>query len=152
MATKRCRKLEVAWKRCPIVVEGYPSNLKATRLKNLSILTQIRRFRAVTPVWIHQWLRNYAKSLKKHRRCALLSFWVIHQVSRSHGLKNQRFESSLSKITRPVAAIKSLKFALFFWKYFNFWVSWEKQCSVCETTSACRLLPMLISEVRCHVQ
>ena len=35
---------------------------------------------------------------------------VIHQISRSHGLKNLRFESNLSKITRPVAAIKSLRF------------------------------------------
>ena len=33
---------------------------------------------------------------------------VIHQIWRSHGLKNRRFESNLSKITRPVAAIKSL--------------------------------------------
>ena len=40
-------------------------------------------------------------------------FRVIHQISRSHGLKNRRFESNLSKITRPVAAIKSLRFALF---------------------------------------
>ena len=28
-------------------------------------------------------------------------------------MKNQLFESNLSKITRPVAAIKSLRFALF---------------------------------------
>ena len=27
-------------------------------------LTQIGRFRTVTPVWIHQWLRNEAQSLK----------------------------------------------------------------------------------------
>ena len=33
-------------------------------LKILSILTQIRRSRTVTPVWIHQWLRNDAQSLK----------------------------------------------------------------------------------------
>ena len=33
-------------------------------------------------------------------------------MSRSHGLKNQWFESNLNKITRPVAAIKSLRFAL----------------------------------------
>ena len=38
---------------------------------------------------------------------------VTHQISTSHGLKNRRFESNLSKITRPVAAIKSLRFALF---------------------------------------
>ena len=41
-------------------------------------------------------------------------FWeVIHQISRSHGLKNLRFESNLSEITRPVAAVKPLRFALF---------------------------------------
>ena len=40
-------------------------------------------------------------------------FKVIHQISRSHELKNLRFESNLSKITRPVAAIKSLRFTLF---------------------------------------
>ena len=45
-------------------------------------------------------------SAKKNRR-----FWPKLGVSR---LKNQRFESNLSKITRPVAAIKSLRFALFF--------------------------------------
>ena len=59
MATKWCKKLEVAWKRCPIVFRGHPP------------------------------------------------------ISRSHGLKNWQFESNLSKITRPVAAIKSLRFALF---------------------------------------
>ena len=61
MATKWCTKLEVALKRCPIVFQGHPSNFKATRLKKKSSnLTQIGRFRTVTPVWIHQWLRNYA--------------------------------------------------------------------------------------------
>ena len=38
---------------------------------------------------------------------------VIHQISRSQGLINRWFESNLSKITKPVAAIKSLRFALF---------------------------------------
>ena len=45
---------------------------------------------------------------------ALLFYWVIHLISRSYRLKNQWLESNLSKITRPVAAIKSLRFALFF--------------------------------------
>ena len=36
-------------------------------------------------------------------------YGVIHQISRSHGLKNQRFESNFNKITSPVAAIKSRK-------------------------------------------
>ena len=34
-------------------------------------------------------------------------FEVIHQISRWHGLKNRRFESNLSKIITPIAAIKS---------------------------------------------
>ena len=40
------------------------ANFKVTRLKKASISTQIRRFRTVTRVCIHQWLRNYAQSLK----------------------------------------------------------------------------------------
>ena len=48
-----------------------------------------------------------------YRRGALLFSKAIHQISRSHGLKNRWFGSNLSKITRPVAAIKSLRFALF---------------------------------------
>ena len=32
MATKWWTKLEVAWKRCPIVFQGHPSNFKVTRL------------------------------------------------------------------------------------------------------------------------
>ena len=61
MATKWCTKLKVAWKRCPVVYRGHPSNFKVTRAK-----------------------------------------------------KNRRFESNLNKITRPVAAIKSHRFALLF--------------------------------------
>ena len=41
---------------------GHPSNFKVTRLKKSSILTQIGRFRTVTPDWIHQWLRNDAQT------------------------------------------------------------------------------------------
>ena len=63
MATKWYTKLEVAYKRCPIVFESHPSNFKVTWLKK-SILTEIRRFRTVTPVWINQWLWNDAQSLK----------------------------------------------------------------------------------------
>ena len=37
MATKWCTKLEVALKKCPIVFQGHPSNLKVTRLKNRQI-------------------------------------------------------------------------------------------------------------------
>ena len=64
MATKWCPKLEVALKRCPVVFQGHPSNFKVTQLLKSSNLTQIGRFRTVTQVWIHQWLRNDAQSLK----------------------------------------------------------------------------------------
>ena len=59
--------------------------------KKSSILTQIGRFRTVTPVWIHQWLWNDAQSLKQHKRGALLFLKVICQISRSHGSKHRRF-------------------------------------------------------------
>ena len=49
------------------------------------------RFRTVTPVWIHQWLWNDARSLMLLRRGALLFFKVFHQISRSYGTKNLRF-------------------------------------------------------------
>ena len=48
------------------------------------------RFRTLIPVWIHQWLRNYAQSLKQYGRGALLFFKVICQIARSHGSKNRR--------------------------------------------------------------
>ena len=91
MATKWCTKLEVALKRCPIVFQGHPSNFKVTRLSKSSNLTQIGRFRTVTPGWIHRWLWNVAQSLKQQRRDALLFSKVIHQISRSRGTKHHRF-------------------------------------------------------------
>ena len=87
-ATKWCTKLEAVLKRCPIVFQGHPSNFKVTRLYKSSNLTQIGRFRAVTLVWIHQWLRN-AQSLKRYWRGPLLFFKVIRQIARSHGFKNR---------------------------------------------------------------
>ena len=88
MAMKWCTKLEAAKKKCPIVFQGHPSNLKVTQDKKWLILTRIERFRTVTQVWIHQWIRNGAQSLMECRRGALLFFKVIHQISRSYGTKN----------------------------------------------------------------
>ena len=62
---------------------------------------------------IYWWIWNYAQRLTDYWRGALLFFEVIHQISRPHRLKNRLFESNLSKITTPVAGIKSLRFALF---------------------------------------
>ena len=44
--------------------QGQRSKVKVTEVKKLSNLTQIGVFRTVTPVWIHQWLRNDEPSLK----------------------------------------------------------------------------------------
>ena len=79
--------------------------------KNRLFLTPIERFRTVASDWIHRWIWNNTQSLMWCGRCALSFFEVIHQISRSHGLKNWWFRSNL--ITRPVAAIKSFRFALF---------------------------------------
>ena len=76
----------------------------------ISNLTQIGRFRTVTSVWIHRWLWNVAQSLKQQRRDALWFSKVIDQISRSHGTKHHRWAFP---DYRPVAAFKSLRFALF---------------------------------------
>ena len=55
--------------------------------KKIVDFAQFGRFRTVTPVWIHQWLRNDAQSLHCHRRGALLFFKVNRQIPRSHGTK-----------------------------------------------------------------
>ena len=44
MAMKCCTKLETAKERCPVVLQGHPSNFKVTRYKTSPILTQIGRF------------------------------------------------------------------------------------------------------------
>ena len=40
----------------------------------------------------------------------------LYQISRLHGQKIDDLNPILSKITRPVAAIKALRFALLYWK------------------------------------
>ena len=60
--------------------EGQRSKVKVTEVK-----TQLKRFRTVTPVWIHIWWWNDAHSLMLLIRGALLFFNVIGQISRSHG-------------------------------------------------------------------
>ena len=58
-----------------------------TAKRIIIFFTQIGCFQTVTPVWIHRWLWNDAQSLMWHRRCALLFFKGIHQISRSQGAK-----------------------------------------------------------------
>ena len=66
--------------------QGQRSKVNVTEVK-----IQLSRFRTVTPVWIHGWLRNNAQSLKYQRTGALLFFKVIRQISRSHGTKIRQF-------------------------------------------------------------
>ena len=167
MATKWCKKLAVALRRCPIVFQGHPSNFKVTwDKKKIVNFDPHWCFQTVTPVWIHWWIWNDAQSLMRCpieevpywrgallKRCpieaksfntywrgALLFFGDIHQIARSRRLKNRRFGSNLSKTTRPVAAIKSLRFALFY--YYSFvlgkttkvvFVTWYFICSYYST-------------------
>ena len=56
------------------------------------ILTQIVHFRTVTPVKIHQWLRNDVQRLKYVRRCALLFFKVIVKFQGRTGRKIADFD------------------------------------------------------------
>ena len=74
----------LSWNFLPITVhtkgQGQRSKVKVVEVK-----TQLSRFRTITPVWIHVWRWNYAKSLMMLRRGALLFFKVIRQISRSHG-------------------------------------------------------------------
>ena len=65
--------------------QGQRSKFKVTEF-----MTPFSRFRIVTPVWIHTWQWNDAKSLILLRRGALLFFKVIRQISRSHSSKNRR--------------------------------------------------------------
>ena len=90
--------------------QDHPSNFKVTRLKQLSILTQIGSLGTVTPVWIHQWLWNDAQIMKQHKRCALLFFKVNHRFSQSHGTKkitnfdpNCAFPDCNSSLNVPMA-------------------------------------------------
>ena len=55
--------------------QGQRSKVKVTE-----VTTQLNRFRTVTPVWIHQWVRNAAQSLKYHRRGALLFLAATKQL------------------------------------------------------------------------
>ena len=64
MAMKWCTKLEATYKRCSMIFLGHLSYFKVTQDKISQILTHIRAFQTVTPVWIHQWLWNDAQNSK----------------------------------------------------------------------------------------
>ena len=133
MALKWCAKLEATQNWCPIIFRGHPSITQISR----SLGTKNCQFRPewVFPARIHWWEWNDATNLIWYKRGALLFFEVIHQISRSHGLKNRQYESYLSNVIRPVAAIKSLRFVLLYfllltsriastWHYLAWYCKW----------------------------
>ena len=134
-------------------ISRHPSNFKVTRAIKSTILTRIERFKTVTPVCFHRWLWNDAQSLKGHGRDVPLFSLVICQIARTPGPKNQRFhgfESDLSKITGAVAAIKSIRFALFYITEVLLWVCF---CNGCTTTLATsHSLPIFGSETGLHFE
>ena len=86
MAKKCCTKLEVAWKRCPIVFQGHTSNFKVARLeKSLNFSRSSIKFQGHTGQNITDFEPN----------------WAFPDY-------------------RPVAAFKSLRFALFICRFLYF--------------------------------
>ena len=80
--------------------------------KKMPILTPIEPFRTVTPVWIHRWMWNDAQSLIRIDEVPYYFSRSSIQLQWHTGWK-KGFESNFSTIIRPVAAIKSIRFALF---------------------------------------
>ena len=113
MASKWCKKLDVVLTRCQIVFQGHLLNFEVTRHRKSLILTRIERFRTVTPVRIHQWIWNDAQSwccIEEVPYCSCMSF-IKYQGHT--GWKINDLNPILSKTTRLVAAIKSIRFTLF---------------------------------------
>ena len=83
--------------------------VRGQRSRSQRSWTHLLRFRTVTPVWIHIWQWNDAQSLMLLRRCTLLFFKVIRQISRSHSKKkivdfdpNWAFRDGNSSLNSPL--------------------------------------------------
>ena len=104
MAMKCCTKLETAKERCPIVFQGHPSNFKITRYKASPILTQIGRFRTIGSKG-----EIFCKGEMPYRFPRSSVKFQDHTVQSITDFDpNWAFPDY-----RPVAAFKSLRFALF---------------------------------------
>ena len=91
----------------PYCFQGHPSNFNVTQDQKSPILTVLGHLRTVTPVWIDWWLRNDARSLKQHRRGALLFLKVLCQILWSHRtmadfLPNWAFPDCNSNLNWPM--------------------------------------------------
>ena len=114
MASKWFTKLDVVLKKCLFVFQGHLLNFQVTRDRKSLFLTRIERFQTVTPVWIHQWIWNDAQSWCCIEEVPYCSFMSFIKYQGHTGWKIDDLNPILSKITRLVAAIKSLGFTLFF--------------------------------------
>ena len=94
---------------------GHLSHFKVTMAEKSMVWLPFEHFRMTTPIWIHRWLWINTYILRAWKRFPIF-FEVICQISRSHGLKNL-FESDMCNITRPITAIKSLKFVLLIFRH-----------------------------------
>ena len=94
MAMKCCTKFETAKERCPIVLQGHPSNFKVTRYKTSPILTQIGRFRTIGRSQLSNPsdLPCFNKSFKHH------GIWDKHCVE---NYTSSWLETPLSSVNSP---------------------------------------------------
>ena len=93
IAMKLCTKLREIYKRYPIVLEGHLSDLNDTRAKKTLICSRFPHFR-ITPV-------STQREIYEMRHKALRGMTVIIPFSKS---------DRPNEITRPVAAIKSIRY------------------------------------------
>ena len=96
--------------RCHIVFQGHLSNFKITWAKKKSIICFLfEHFWMITPIWIHGLLGN-------DKKVTFGSMEEVHSSFSKSSIKTQSHmgrKIDLSQITRPVAAIKFLRLALF---------------------------------------
>ena len=88
MATEWCWKLEVVWKRCPIVFQGHASNFKVTRVKNRRFWPQLGGFGLEL---LFKFTDGYKMIHKTWSGLETVSYFfeVIRQISGPHGAKNR---------------------------------------------------------------
>ena len=81
MGTKWCTKLEVAWKRCPIVLQGHPSNFTVTPAEKLTIWIQFEITRPVAAIKSLRFaLLHFAQVVVVQLSCSVQSFKTIRQL------------------------------------------------------------------------
>ena len=130
------------------------SHVKVTQPEKSTILFQFERFRMSTPIWIDRWLWNGTQSFWEHGRAVLMFSRSFVKFEGHMGQKNDdldpierlqmidfqghpfNFKVTLAiyKVTRPAAAIKSPRFALFSIQSY-FYINTVRYCHVRYSTS-----------------